>query len=271
MISLPEQLSAARKWQLEVQLDFFRALSTQVLARTEQVIALNLDTSRAAVERSSNAVKQLFAINDPRDLATLGSQGRAQFEQMLAYSRELFSIASGAQAPLARQAEATPLAPAAASTPPAPPAAFTPWAPAGASSPWAPAAPQAAAAPQPAPAAVPAPAPAASNDAAAAAAHTEHFAKGVKPSKKPLVATFPEPAPEPAKAKPIAKAAGTLATQPAEPQHPLSSPVAEAGGQVEIPLIAPVEAAPPPAPVSGTPAIEVKQAQRAAAKGNRKK
>jgi hypothetical protein len=86
-----------------------------------------------------------------------------------------------------------------------------------------------------------------------------------------LVATFPEPDLEPAKATPIAKAASKLASQPAEPQHPLSSPVAAAGGPVEMPPIAPVEAAPPPAPVSGTPEIDVKQGQRAGGKGNRKK
>lgn len=261
MISLPEQLTAARKWQFEAQLDFFRALTSQVFARTEQVICLNLDTSRAAVERTSNTVKQLFAITDPRDLVTLGSQGQEQFQQMLAYSRELFSIASGAQAP---QAAPSPWA--------------TPWtapwtAPAATveATPWTPPAPQASAAPQPAPANEPAGAPSA-NGAGPAAGNTWQMDTGVRPSKKPLVATFAEATPGPAaQHTPIAEAASQLSPHAAEPQHPLSSPMAAAGDEVGIPPIAPVEAAPPPAPVSGTPEIDVKQGQRTKSRGNRKK
>ena len=190
MISLPEQFSAARKWQFESQFDLFQALANQVLARTEQVIALNLDTSRAAMERSSNAVRQLFAINDPRDLVTLGSQGQAQFEQMLAYSRELFSIASGAQ-------PAGWPKPAASSMPPA---GWMPWAPPA----------QQAAVPRAAP----------------AGAGTAPATQAVNQGKEPLVATLPEAAPAPlAQEKPIARAASELASQPAEPQHPMASPV----------------------------------------------
>lgn len=234
MLSLPEQLSAARKWQFESQFNLFQTLASQVLARTEQVIALNLDTSRAAVERSSNAVRQLFAINDPRDLVTLGSQGQAQFEQMLAYSRELFSIASGAQP--ARWPR-----PAASSPPPAN---------------WL-------------PPAQPAPAPA-SDDAAPAGFRAA--AQGARPGREPVVAIVPDAAPAPvAQENPIARAASALVSAPAEPQHPLASPVAAADTEVGIPPIAPVEAAPPPAPVSGTPEIEAKNGQRAKSRNNRKK
>ena len=230
MTSLPEQFFAARKWPLEAQIEFFQAVTSQVFQSAEQLIALNIDTSRTAVERSSNAVKQLMSITDPRDLFALGSHGQEQFQQMIAYSRELFSIAAGAQGSLAQKARVPQLA---------------------------------------APLAAP---PAAPLDTARAADDEAQQAKGVKPSKKPLVATAPEPEPEPAaKARPIAKAAGKLAPKGAAVQHPLSSPVVLEAGQVELPQVKPVEAAPPPAPVSGTPEIESKQAQLATLKGERKK
>lgn len=227
MTSLPEQFFAARKWPLEPQLEFFQAVTSQVFQSAEQVIALNIDASRAAVERSSNAVKQLMSISDPRDLFALGSHGQEQFQQMIAYSRELFSIAAGAQGSLAQKARA----------------------------------PQQLAAPLAAPA-----------DAVRVADDESQQAKGVKLSKKPVVATAPEPEAEPAaKARPIAKAAGKLAPKGAAVQHPLSSPVVLEAGEVELPQVKPVEAAPPPAPVSGTPEIESKQAQLATLKGERKK
>lgn len=246
MNSLPEQFFAARKWPLEVQIDFFQAVTTQVFQSAEKVIALNIDTSRAAVERSSNAVKQLFSITDPRDLFALGSQGQEQFQQMIAYSRELFGIAAGAQNSMARQA--------------------------GSAQPTTAAAPTAAAAPATATAPATASAPAGPAQPAHAAAEEAQQAKGVKPSKKPVVATAPEPEEEPAsRAKPIARAAGKLAPKSTAVQHPLASPVVLDAGQVELPQVKPVEAAPPPAPVSGTPEIESKQAQLATLKGDRKK
>jgi hypothetical protein len=73
-----------------------------------------------------------------------------------------------------------------------------------------------------------------------------------------------------AKAKPIASAVGKMAGQPGAPSHPLASPVPAAGAEVEIPPIKPIEASPPPAPVSGTPAIVAKAAQPAP-KANRRK
>jgi hypothetical protein len=50
MTSFSEQLSAVRKSQWEAQLDVFRALSQRALDSAEQLIALNMKTSRASVE-----------------------------------------------------------------------------------------------------------------------------------------------------------------------------------------------------------------------------
>lgn len=108
MTSLSEQLSAVRKSQFEAQLDLMSALTTQAFQSAQQVMALNFNTSRASVERSASAFRQLLSASDPRDLFALGSHTQEQVQQMLAYGRELFSIASGARLNLQRQIQAQP-------------------------------------------------------------------------------------------------------------------------------------------------------------------
>lgn len=254
------QFPAAGKWQFATQFDILGAATRQLIESTEQVIALNIDTSRTAFERSANAVRQLLAMKDPRDLLVLGGQSEEQFQQMLAYTRELFTIATEAQAKLARQAGAAAAAvapgvatPGVATPDVATPRAATPDA-------GTPAAPQQAAAAEPA----------APQETAAARAEGEPAARRAKPGKKPVVEAGTQAAPEDAKTKPIASAASKVAPPAAGERHPLAAPVATTG-TVELPPVKPVEAAPPPAPVSGTPEIDAKQAQLAAVKGARKK
>lgn len=104
MSTLPEQFSAARKAQVESQLDYVRSFTSKVVESTEKVIALNLSTTRAALEKSSATLRQLFTAKDPRDLLTLTTQSQTSFESLLAYGSELFSIASGAQGALLKAA-----------------------------------------------------------------------------------------------------------------------------------------------------------------------
>lgn len=108
MTSLSDQLSAVRKSQFEAQLDLMSALTAQAFQSARQVMALNFSTSRASVERSADAFKQLLSVSDPRDLFALGSHTQDQVQQMLAYGRDLFSIASGARLNLQRQVQAQP-------------------------------------------------------------------------------------------------------------------------------------------------------------------
>lgn len=103
MSTLPEQFSAARKSQVEAQLAFFQNLTTKAVEGAEKIIALNLSTTRASMEKSSAAVRQLFTVKDPRDLFALTTQSQENFDSLMAYSRELFSIASGTQAALLQQ------------------------------------------------------------------------------------------------------------------------------------------------------------------------
>lgn len=98
MSNLQEQFSAARKAQLEAQLDAFRHFSGQAVENTEKLIALNLKTTRASVEKSTAAIQQLLSAKDPRDLFALTAHSRDSFDTLLAYSRALFGIAGSARA-----------------------------------------------------------------------------------------------------------------------------------------------------------------------------
>lgn len=251
MTSIPEQLSAARTSSFETQLDYFRAVTSQAFDCAEQVISLNLSTSRASVERSSNAARQLFTATDPRDLLLLGSQTQEQFQSLVAYSRQLLNIAQEARVKITRigtEPRDEPLPPPFGDAPAAEPAP----------------APEAASSPSPIAAAQPPqPAPAAPEATAEQAA---------KAGKQPVVvaAAPAEPEPQaPAKAKPLAKALGKTA-----PGHPSASPVPNAG-QREITLppvkpVKPVEAAPPP-PASRAAAADSKRGDTAGTKGGRRK
>ena len=114
MTSLPEQFFAARQAQLDNGFNLMRSFSDQALDRTSRVFALQLGAGRAAVEQSSDAVRQLLAARDPRDLLAIGTQSQQHLRTMLDYSRELFSIATaGMSVPMLRSGGAdTPPAPA---------------------------------------------------------------------------------------------------------------------------------------------------------------
>lgn len=237
MSPLPEQFSEARKLQIEAQLKILSTFTGKAFESAEKLIALNIDTSRASLEKSSALVRQMIAIKDPRDLFALTSQTQSQFDSVLAYGRELFGIATGVMAAPV-EALAAPVAPAAPAAAPAP--AVNQWT----------------AAPE---SVTPA---AASAPAAAAPAEV-------------LVAQ--EPAPQPAAAvqasliaepTPVAKALGVP-----EALHPsaASFPVPSSSTPIEVGQVKPVEAAPPHAPVSGTPPLVAKKADAPGAKASRKK
>jgi phasin family protein len=104
MSTLPEQFAAARTSQVEAQINFFQNYASSAVENTEKLFALNLSTTRASMEKSSAAVRQLLTAQDPRDLFALTTQTQENFESLLAYGRQLFSIASGSQAALLKQA-----------------------------------------------------------------------------------------------------------------------------------------------------------------------
>jgi phasin family protein len=214
MSTLPEQFSEARKLQVEAQFNFFHTFTGKAFESAEKIIALNIEASRASLEKSSALVRQMIAVKDPRDLFALTGQSQSQFDNSLAYGRQLFGIAAGMGA-------ITPAAPAQAPSLPTP----------------------AARQPQAAPAVVMPP---------------------------PELVVVSEPAAAPiAEPTAIAKAAGTADLMP-KPSA-ASFPVPSSSQPIAVTQVKPVDAAPPPAPVSGTPAIVAKQSEAPAGKPARKK
>lgn len=107
MSSITEQFSAATKSQLEAQFKIFNTFASTAVDSAEKVIALNISTTKASVEKSSAAAKKLFEARDPREFFSLSSAEPASFDNLLAYGRELYSIASGVQNDLIQSAQST--------------------------------------------------------------------------------------------------------------------------------------------------------------------
>ncbi|WP_198117576.1 phasin family protein [Massilia rhizosphaerae] len=261
MTSLTEQLSAVRKSQWEAQLDVFRALSKRALDGAEQLIALNLKTSRASVEQAAGTFKQMLEASNPRDLLAISSTAQGQWQQFFSYGRELLGIAAGThERTWSTQPAPLQLVPAAtANIPTSVPQLME----------------QAAIATADATTVNSEIAQAAVDTGAAlaeaaldagkqaVARATDTAAEQVKEAKQAeapattvteaVAAEPPVPAPDPvetaiadeaprAKAKPLAKALNEAAPKPAAAEHPIASTVPlEAGPQVDLPIVTPSE------------------------------
>ncbi|MBB3117946.1 TIGR01841 family phasin [Pseudoduganella violacea] len=103
MSSITEQLSAATKTQLESQLNILNHIASTTFDGAQQVIALNLSTTKASVENSAAAARQLLEAKDSGDLLSLVQA--PGFDRLFAYGRELFAIVSKTQAGLLQAAK----------------------------------------------------------------------------------------------------------------------------------------------------------------------
>jgi hypothetical protein len=268
MTSLSEQLSAVRKSQWEAQLDVFRALSQRAIDSAEQLIALNMKTSRASVEQATGTFKQLLEITNPRDLLAIGSTAQGQWQQFFSYGRELLGIAAGTHERSWSTQQPLQLVPAATANIPTSVPQFLEQAAiataeattvnseiaraaADTGSALAEAAldagKQAVAAVEPAPAA---PQAEVKTELKAAEAITTTVTEAVAaepeaPAADPVEAAIADDVP-PAKTKPLAKALNKVAPKPAAAEHPIASTLPlEAGPHVELPIVTPTESTPP--------------------------
>lgn len=105
MFSIPEQFSAATKSQLEAQLKILNNLATTAFDGAQKVIALNLSTTKASVEKGSAAARELLEAKDPQEFFARTSARVPNLDGLFAYNRELFSIASKTQADLFQAAQ----------------------------------------------------------------------------------------------------------------------------------------------------------------------
>jgi len=100
MFPFTEQFSAATKSQVETQLKIINLVASKTFDSAHQLIALNLNATRASLDRTSETAKHLLTLSSPRDLLAPGSLAVPNFDNLVAYSREWFNIASRAQAEL---------------------------------------------------------------------------------------------------------------------------------------------------------------------------
>ena len=272
MTSLPEQFQAARQTQIDRQFAFLRSLGDGVLDRTSRVFALHLDLSRTTAEHSSNAMRQLLAVRDPRDLLTIGAQSQRQLRTLFDYGHELFNIAAGL-----RGAALQTYAVEAAANAPAPAA---PLALAGSVAESAEAVTESvreavAASETTIDAAAEAPAerdaspvdePAASATApATVAAPVSVSAADVVLA--PIAVSDIVPPVEPT---PIARATSDILDVPLAPPHPVAASVpVDVDVEIELPKVEPIEATPPvAAPSNGAPKVTEIRSGRGRRKGN---
>lgn len=103
MSSITEQLSAATKTQLESQLNILNNIANTTFDGAQQVIALNLSATKASVEGTAAAAKQLLEAKDANDLLSLVQA--PGLDRVFAYGRELFAIVSKTQAGLLQVAK----------------------------------------------------------------------------------------------------------------------------------------------------------------------
>jgi phasin family protein len=93
-MTLPDKFAEASKQQLATHIDFFQSLTSRMFENAERILALNLETTRATLDQSAGAARQLAAVREPRDLLALRAQSQQQVEAVMAYSRKLFEIAN---------------------------------------------------------------------------------------------------------------------------------------------------------------------------------
>lgn len=105
MFSIPEQFSAATKSQLEAQLKILNNFAATAFAGAQQVIALNLNTTKANVAKGSATARELLEAKDPQEFFAKSTASVPNFDGVFAYGRELFSIASKTQAELFQAAQ----------------------------------------------------------------------------------------------------------------------------------------------------------------------
>lgn len=259
MTSLPEQFSAARQIQLDHGFQLMRSLSDQALDRTSRLLALQIDVSRTAVEQSSTALRQLLAARDPRDLLAMGSQSQEQLRTLFDFGRELLSIAATPYAsPLRTYAVSAPAPVSAAASEPAPAPRTTDGGAAAAAeaferigSDTASVTASATATDSPARTGSAAP-------QAAPAQSTSDFVLPTEAATTPVTEVVTSAIAPDAEPLPLAKATVEALEVPLAPPHPIAASVpVEVAVEIELPKVAPVDAAPPP-PQATTGPIETR-------------
>lgn len=102
MFATPAQLAEVQKGQL----DAVFAASHAVLGATERLVELNLAAAKAVMDESADKAQALLGIKDVQELLSLsGTATQPSLEKATSYGRQVYGIAAGTSAELAKIAE----------------------------------------------------------------------------------------------------------------------------------------------------------------------
>lgn len=102
MANPQEQLAAWQKAALESTLSYAQAS----IASAEQLLKLNLDAARNALEQAGKNTQELLAISDPQELVELRAKiAQANMQQTASYAQNIYEIVSQSQALLTKLGE----------------------------------------------------------------------------------------------------------------------------------------------------------------------
>ncbi len=102
MIATPAQFSELQKSQI----DTVYALSHAIFGATEKLADLNLAAAKALLDESSETAQSYLGIKDVKELASLNAAfPQPALEKFTSYNRNLYSIASAANAEISKIVE----------------------------------------------------------------------------------------------------------------------------------------------------------------------
>jgi phasin family protein len=106
LTSTNEQFSAAARHQIESQLIFTTALTEKMMESVEKMMGLSLQTAKSALETSVANAHNILSAKDAQEFFGLSAtQAQPQAEMVMAYGRELASIATSAQNDITKATE----------------------------------------------------------------------------------------------------------------------------------------------------------------------
>lgn len=97
-----EQLAAWQKAALESTISYAKTS----LAGAEQLLKLNLEAARNALEQAGKNTRDLLSVSDPQELSELRSKiAQANMQQTASYAQNIYEIVSQTQAQLTKLGE----------------------------------------------------------------------------------------------------------------------------------------------------------------------
>jgi phasin family protein len=105
MFYTQDHFSAVAKNHFETQIAIANTFALKTLESLEKLASLNLAATRASLEESTIAAKQILAAKDPQEFfALINAQIQPNTEKVLAYGRHVTKIVSETQSELAQTA-----------------------------------------------------------------------------------------------------------------------------------------------------------------------